>query len=533
MGKTKADEIVVETKCPHCGSGTSTTIRRALRRVKCASCSKKFTPVREGIICPRCKAVVIMPTSGKRFKVSCLECRLVMWKPRPWHKRKWQVMGLIAAVILSMFGFVMLRHWLNMRLAAELRAKYQAWLGARTRPGHAGEGAMGLIYAAAERLKNSAMPEAYCSGISIDSADGAQLADGFIICNVVALQQIHEALQGGSSQYQWRRSEGTSGFSRRDFDQVAGLLAMTGELARWQKRTDRALEEFLNILRLACVVGWSEPGCKGKVAETDVSRVGLRMLSRMVSTDEISEKTLADALRGILVIYPLRREYRNVIEREYMKFCGELAGTIENYRWQSHWRMNEDWDLIRMSPYLHDYGDEVEAFKATVDRYLKAEPGRFHEVPQELRETNAFKRGILGELEQRGMTAAAREMPNFAAYFTTLACDEMFWRGTIALAAVRLFEARNGRLPQSLDEASGLLPEEMLVDPFSGRQFVYTVAGDDFRLYSVWLDGVDDTGAGAGDYLEMYSRSTYDAGIDIVFHKPASAQVREGEREGK
>jgi hypothetical protein len=90
------------------------------------------------------------------------------------------------------------------------------------------------------------------------------------------------------------------------------------------------------------------------------------------------------------------------------------------------------------------------------------------------------------------------------------------------LAAVRLFEVRNGRLPENLTELNGLVPKELLVDPFSGKHIIYRPAGDDFYLYSTGYDGVDGMPVKAVPFFE--DEGDWRRGPDIIFHVPPTGE---------
>ncbi len=55
---------------------------------------------------------------------------------------------------------------------------------------------------------------------------------------------------------------------------------------------------------------------------------------------------------------------------------------------------------------------------------------------------------------------------------------------------LRVYKLKVGRYPKLLEE----LGNEMIIDPFSGKQFIYQFQGDTYRLYSVGQDGYDNKG---------------------------------------
>jgi len=69
--------------------------------------------------------------------------------------------------------------------------------------------------------------------------------------------------------------------------------------------------------------------------------------------------------------------------------------------------------------------------------------------------------------------------------------------GILIVAAIKLYEKKNGRPPQRLAELEGDYLSELPKDPFSGRDYVYKVRGNDWILYSVWDNLRDDGGAGS------------------------------------
>jgi hypothetical protein len=94
-------------------------------------------------------------------------------------------------------------------------------------------------------------------------------------------------------------------------------------------------------------------------------------------------------------------------------------------------------------------------------------------------------------------------------------CIEIAWRhrasaqGLVAVLAILTYKAQEGHLPDSLEEltASGLL-SEIPMDPYSNGPLVYRPTKDDFTLYTIGEDYVDDggmhyewNGMGFGDYV--------------------------------
>jgi hypothetical protein len=68
--------------------------------------------------------------------------------------------------------------------------------------------------------------------------------------------------------------------------------------------------------------------------------------------------------------------------------------------------------------------------------------------------------------------------------------------GVAIFAAVKLYEKKNGRPPKTLGELKGDCISKLPKDPFTGRDYVYKVQGNEWILYSVSDDLTDNGGAG-------------------------------------
>jgi hypothetical protein len=102
----------------------------------------------------------------------------------------------------------------------------------------------------------------------------------------------------------------------------------------------------------------------------------------------------------------------------------------------------------------------------------------------------------------------------FEGAFPIFASQETTRRGYILKVALRLQLLRHGEYPNTLDELSVRLPEQILMDPLSTGRFIYNKTADGYLLYSLGLD-LDDDGGIAG---EPSHQNDYDG--DIVFEAP-------------
>ena len=70
----------------------------------------------------------------------------------------------------------------------------------------------------------------------------------------------------------------------------------------------------------------------------------------------------------------------------------------------------------------------------------------------------------------------------------------MSGEATTALLAIFTYQAQEGWLPESLQQLVERLLQSVPLDPYSGKPLIYRINGDDFTLYSVGEDFVDNGG---------------------------------------
>jgi hypothetical protein len=169
--------------------------------------------------------------------------------------------------------------------------------------------------------------------------------------------------------------------------------------------------------------------------------------------------------------------------------------------------------------YFYNFRYDIEIYRKAAEIWRGIDPGKYYAMPPEAKSNETFEEAIGMHNTHKGYIASV--LPNHLGTTQTLAITETLWRGTVALAGIRLFEARQGRLPKNLAELGELVPEEFLIDPFSGKEIIYRLEGNDFYLYSVGLDGVDGNAASGIPYFKE-KKSACDL-PDIIFHAPPAA----------
>ena len=99
--------------------------------------------------------------------------------------------------------------------------------------------------------------------------------------------------------------------------------------------------------------------------------------------------------------------------------------------------------------------------------------------------------------------------------------------GTIIMLALEQYRAETGQYPDSLENLTPIILEDIPSDPFSVDGFVYRKGSDEplgkgYVLYSIGVDGVDNNGATDSSEPKL-TLSDYDGfGLDFVLNAPTS-----------
>jgi hypothetical protein len=231
-----------------------------------------------------------------------------------------------------------------------------------------------------------------------------------------------------------------------------------------------------------------------------ICRVGLDPLMALLSTPPSSPSEPEAILKALLRLQARRGSLRDGLDGEYFGFqLKELARVAAGE-----------------SDFRSDFREDYAILKQWRAFYLNANPARFHEAPPEVREQRVEEK--LGMADRKDAVFSKVALPSLGKTIVAAACHEAVWRGVLTLAAVRLFQAREGRLPKDLAELGSLVPEDLRTDPFTGKPLLYAPAGESFLLYSAGVNCRDDWGRAS--FLAHEDSYLLAGQADIVFHKP-------------
>jgi hypothetical protein len=470
----------------------------------------------------------MLPHDNLKRKVACINCSFVFRKARWWRRRRTLILGAIAAPVLVVAVFVLIRWYSNVSLAKELRAEVDAWLQTIPKIQDSENGMLPVLSGLEAFKRGNSLPERLNKeDFSVENQSDKTLLKQYLTEKEQALGQIYKGLS-----YKKFLCPGDyhKGYKREipsllAFRNAARTLELKGNLLESEGKKSEAFNEYLNVLRLGEILS-NERVILSRMIEVSVLDRGFKPLTRILSERSVGEEEISTALQMLIDLHGERGSFFTMTEAEYYSFLILVANLVEGRTnfWEGiSSRLGNETPLavrIVMSKYFYDYCYDVGIYRRAAEIWRNTDPAKYYALPPEAKSDETFLKaiGTLGWRESRRPIAYVSL--SCSECVETLAGTEAVWRGAITLSAIRLFEARNSRLPKNLKELGNFVPEEFFIDPFSGKEIIYRLEGNDFYLYSVGVDGVDGNAASAIPYFKE-KKSAYDQ-PDIIFHTPSA-----------
>jgi len=290
------------------------------------------------------------------------------------------------------------------------------------------------------------------------------------------------------------------------FRQIARLMKMKAGLLEWRGRHAQAAQTCCDLLRFSADVtdnGLILHALTG-IAMEGLAFDGVESLLGALE-DEI---VCASLLREMIHIETGRAPLREILERSFAHDLKYYEGYKEDFLEYSDFSNRLKVVAFVMNPIKRIHGFFMWG------KYLKEteEFGQYvlevseRPYPETLREP-LIERIPENELCRLLFTA----IPNI---FFSAARTEAVRRATIIKTALHELFLRSKEYPESLDAVALFVPEEMLIDPFSMKRFVYKRTDNGYMFYSFGPDLDDNNGT------QMDPAYTPGSEGDMVFEAP-------------
>lgn len=303
-------------------------------------------------------------------------------------------------------------------------------------------------------------------------------------------------------------------FDLSQFTSLAHLLEIKGRLHVHKREYKEAVETSLDQLRLSAdIFNNSSIPIMGIVCEHGAYRVLESVLAHL-DDEELLQSILKELIDLEEDRAPLRRQFELSREKMMKPFSDGAKSALY-------------WGELPLDPGPGDYFLDamyrtgqylislatIGGFERRTDEFYKALMEISEEpYPEVLRQP-------LGERIPTDILSGI-VLPAIEKSFRSYAWQEATRRAHILKVALRLHKLRDGTYPESLDELSVALAEQILMDPLSTNRFIYNRTDDGYLFYSFGLD-LDDDGA-------KPDKSRYDGNDDgdIVFKPPEAMEAR-------
>lgn len=294
------------------------------------------------------------------------------------------------------------------------------------------------------------------------------------------------------------------------FREIARIMCLKGEMLEWRGRHASAAQTYSDLLRFTTDFFDSGAVIHALVALAmeEIAYEGLEALIGGLDDESVCEGLLAEMIDIEAGRVPLGDIFEREFARDreyYEKSAEDIFYYSELYGWPRGVRYFAS-PILQSSRYLR--------YRLSKTRYLEEteEFGRYVIELSKRPYSEIFRENVKNKIPNNDLSQMVFNVTPHFLFFA--AKSETDHRANIIRVALHLHLLRNGAYPESLELLTSSVPEELSIDPFSEKPFVYKKTGDGYLFYSLGRD-LDDDGGNAG---KPSRRNDY-AG-DIVFEPP-------------
>jgi len=308
---------------------------------------------------------------------------------------------------------------------------------------------------------------------------------------------------------------------------MAQVFIYKGMLLERKGQSLEAMKEYMKGVKLSITLS-HDPVLITRMIEVCVADMALKTVTGRIVNGNLSKEEIRYTLDELKNLYGLRGDFSKVYDVDYyvdLNVIEKYASSKGNLQLELY----KGPRIYFLTPWIHDYANEVKILKQYREIATDVNPARLFEADAVIKEKKILEElGIMKGKEPGPNRSTLMRLELGAGDVTTAAVSmaqcEVYWRGTMIMASIKLFQMENKRLPTTLDEIAKYVTGENIVDPFSGKGFLYMTKADDFLLYSIGDNFKDDNGSGehsfSGDGCPLLDP-------DIVIHRPLNKENKE------
>jgi tetratricopeptide (TPR) repeat protein len=298
-----------------------------------------------------------------------------------------------------------------------------------------------------------------------------------------------------------------------DLRQVVWLHILRGQLFEKSGEFEKAAETYLDMLQFTHDISTLEGNIHAVVGR-NFEGASAHYLSSLVNRfeDEAKCRELLEYMMNLWSDEPSLHdsidEIFSEIRTSHDKRDARTALYLGSIGFQlSFWGDGDMAELTRRTEGMYTPSGALEYFTDTFDRvgwyawfqltkfWRLKEIDRIHDMI--LQASKDSYRGILsagieekvsgGRITQRWFDPTYRQIQSAAR-------GEVIGRAALIQIALRIHYLTNGEYPDTLEDLTSIIPQEYLVDSFSGQRFIYGRTEDGYLFYSFGQDLEDDDG---------------------------------------
>ncbi|TET32101.1 MAG: hypothetical protein E3J72_20435 [Planctomycetota bacterium] len=427
-------------------------------------------------------------------------------------KRKKRALIILISIIAILVAYVIYRRCTNYFVSKNARSEFESWLSKQDKLSPDKNGAQIINKGIA------LLGDFHYWTIELDFDNQASVVE--VTGYVEKFQNAMQLVKAGLKYKEWSFSPDLEkGFmltlpSFYNLRQAEILFTWKGQLQELKTQYSKAMLEYISILKLANTLNRNQTVIS-RLFQRIIQIRGLASLRKMLSDKTLSKTDLIVLKKTLLNLYSNRTSYLAVLDTEFHLFLESIARLASGDECAGV----EPW----YNPWIYDFGDDVDYVRSWINEVSELDPCKFYEWPEHIKKREMeddfqliAKMGFFSWLGWELFSSEAYPIKGFLKSYLE---SELEWRGVLTLLAIRLFEFEQNQLPDKLVNIKDKDFRGIIIDPCSGKELIYRKESNDFYLYGVGKNGIDDNCKASTPFDAEHD--AFDADLDFIFHTPS------------